>query len=61
LSLKKGDAENLGEREKQSKELFQYCSMHGDLEGLAGTALPQIKILELSIEDKKDAKDERLN
>jgi len=37
-----------GKREKQiEKILSNTAGMHGDLEGLAGTALPQIKVLEL--------------
>ncbi len=46
-------------REKQIERIISNTAgMHGDLEGLAGPALPQIKILELPIEDKKDTKDE---
>ncbi len=39
-------------REKQIERIISNTAgMHGDLEGLAGTALPQIKILELPAED----------
>ena len=42
-------------REKQIERIISNTAgMHGDLEGLAGTALPQIKILELPMKDKQD-------
>ena len=45
-------------REKQIERIISNTAgMHGDLEGLAGTALPQIKILELPMDDKGAVKD----
>jgi hypothetical protein len=43
-------------REKQIERIISNTAgMHGDLEGLAGTALPQIKILELPMDDKQES------
>ena len=40
-------------REKQIERIISNTAgMHGDLEGLAGTALPQIKILELPVTEE---------
>lgn len=41
-------------REKQIERIISNTAgMHGDLEGLAGTALPQIKILELPVTEEE--------
>ena len=44
-------------REKQiEKVLFNFSGMHGDIEGIAGTSLPSIKLLELPSDNNVEGK-----